>query len=262
MLYEVVELTSRKSSSTHLRTLDALERTFIDMRKGRVPDRRAAVVEHDLGRRRHRPARADGRQRPAQDDGRVHPGDQSRVGRQHPGLVVQVYNWVRPRDISHYERFRHYHATFYRHVEATSVTPFSERARDRALPAVLVAHTRQRRPDWSTERARGTSTSDAETQWKRSRVPSSSGPGGSPHTATKSPRSCTSSSRTISHVGPAHRRTHEWSRLLEPGSEQGKSKSRAAAAHGDGRSKGPVAGAGSLREVEEEVPIVLKEYRR
>jgi len=66
----------------------------------------------------------------------------SRVGRKHPGLVVEVYNWSRPRDTSHYERFRNYHETFYRHVEATSVTPFSARARDRALPGVLSSYVR------------------------------------------------------------------------------------------------------------------------
>jgi hypothetical protein len=66
----------------------------------------------------------------------------SRVGRVHPGLIIDVFNWIRPRDTSHYERFRHYHDTFYRHVEATSVTPFSARARDRALPAVLASYVR------------------------------------------------------------------------------------------------------------------------
>lgn len=71
----------------------------------------------------------------------------SRVGRTHPGLIVEVYNWVRPRDISHYERFVHYHDTFYRHVEATSVTPFSERARDRALRGVLTSFVRQDVPE-------------------------------------------------------------------------------------------------------------------
>lgn len=63
----------------------------------------------------------------------------SRVGRRHPGLIVTVYNWTRARDLSHYERFRSYHASLYRHVEATSVTPLSARARDRGLQAVLVA---------------------------------------------------------------------------------------------------------------------------
>lgn len=65
----------------------------------------------------------------------------SRVGRQKsgPGLVVTIYNWVRPRDLSHLERFAHYHATLYRHVEAASVTPFSSRARDRGLAGTFVA---------------------------------------------------------------------------------------------------------------------------
>ena len=66
----------------------------------------------------------------------------SRVGRQHPGLIVTIYNWSRPRDLSHYERFVSYHSTLYRHVEATSVTPLSPRARDRALHAVCVASLR------------------------------------------------------------------------------------------------------------------------
>jgi hypothetical protein len=63
----------------------------------------------------------------------------SRVGRQSPGLVVTVYNWTRPRDTSHYERFRSYHGALYRQVEATSVTPFSARARDKGLAGVLTA---------------------------------------------------------------------------------------------------------------------------
>ena len=63
----------------------------------------------------------------------------SRVGRASPGLVCTVYNWSRPRDLSHYETFAHYHATFYQHVEALSVTPFAARAMDRGLSAILVA---------------------------------------------------------------------------------------------------------------------------
>jgi hypothetical protein len=63
----------------------------------------------------------------------------SRVGRQSPGLVCTVYNWSRPRDLSHYEDFEHYHETFYRHVEALSVTPFAPRALDRGLAALLVS---------------------------------------------------------------------------------------------------------------------------
>src|SRR5690625_2025812 len=66
----------------------------------------------------------------------------SRVGRRHPGIVFTVYNWARPRDLSHYERFAGYHATLYRHVEALSVTPFAARAVDRGLTGLLVAMAR------------------------------------------------------------------------------------------------------------------------
>ncbi|MGW6027006.1 helicase-related protein [Streptomyces sp. NPDC055099] len=62
----------------------------------------------------------------------------SRVGRKHPGLVVTLYNSSRSRDRSHYENFTAYHSALYRQVESTSVTPFSPRARDRALHAVLI----------------------------------------------------------------------------------------------------------------------------
>lgn len=63
----------------------------------------------------------------------------SRVGRRAPGVVITIYNWTRPRDLSHYERFEHYHGTFYQQVEALSVTPFAPRALDRGLSAVLVS---------------------------------------------------------------------------------------------------------------------------
>jgi hypothetical protein len=72
----------------------------------------------------------------------------SRVGRDptRPGLVVTLLNIHKPRDRSHYERFGHYHRTFYRSVEATSVTPFAPRALDRALAASLVGLCRQHWP--------------------------------------------------------------------------------------------------------------------
>ncbi|MEV6603544.1 DISARM system helicase DrmA [Kutzneria sp. NPDC051319] len=68
----------------------------------------------------------------------------SRVGRDpgRPGLVVTLYNWTRPRDLAHYEDFEHYHATFYRQVEALSVTPFTRRSLDRGTTATFVAAVR------------------------------------------------------------------------------------------------------------------------
>lgn len=73
----------------------------------------------------------------------------SRVGRDpgRPGLIVTLLNVHKPRDRSHYERFESYHASFYRGVEVTSVTPFSPRALDRALPAALVGLCRLGRAD-------------------------------------------------------------------------------------------------------------------
>ncbi len=89
----------------------------------------------------------------------------SRVGRRAPGLVVTVYNWTRPRDISHYERFRSYHAGLYRHVEPTSVTPFSSRARDKGLAGVLSSLIRQGDPDMAPEH--GARNFDPEDAWVR-----------------------------------------------------------------------------------------------
>jgi len=68
----------------------------------------------------------------------------SRVGREEdrPGLVVTLLNIHKPRDRSHYERFRHYHETFYRSVEIASVTPFSARALDRGFAGALVSLSR------------------------------------------------------------------------------------------------------------------------
>lgn len=68
----------------------------------------------------------------------------SRVGRAFPGFVVTVFNWARPRDMSHYETFEHYHATFYKHVEPLSVTPFSPGALQRGLAGLLVSLVRLR----------------------------------------------------------------------------------------------------------------------
>lgn len=71
----------------------------------------------------------------------------SRVGRGSvDGVVVTLYRATRPRDRSHYENFVSYHQSLYRHVEPTSVTPWSRASRHRSLPAVLVALVRQLGP--------------------------------------------------------------------------------------------------------------------
>ena len=72
----------------------------------------------------------------------------SRVGRERekPGLVVTLFNIHKPRDRSHYERFAYYHESFYRSVEASSVTPFSPRALDKGLAGALVGLSRHGLP--------------------------------------------------------------------------------------------------------------------
>lgn len=69
-----------------------------------------------------------------------------RVGRQwweRPGLVVTIYGASKPRDRSHFEKFRTYHERLYAQVEPTSVTPLSPPVLDRALHATMVAYVRQ-----------------------------------------------------------------------------------------------------------------------
>ena len=79
----------------------------------------------------------------------------SRIGRDHhrPGLVVVVLNVHKPRDRTHFEQFGHFHRSFYRAVEATSVTPWAVRALDRALAAVVVATARHLDPGLTPDAA-------------------------------------------------------------------------------------------------------------
>lgn len=69
-----------------------------------------------------------------------------RVGRQwreRPGLVITIYTASKPRDRSHFEKFRTYHERLYAQVEPVSVTPFSPPALDRGLHAIMVLYARQ-----------------------------------------------------------------------------------------------------------------------
>lgn len=73
-----------------------------------------------------------------------------RVGRKpeiSPGLVITIYGAAKPRDRSHYERFRTYHQQLYAQVEPTSVTPFAMPVLRRALHAAAVAYVRQTSPE-------------------------------------------------------------------------------------------------------------------
>lgn len=77
----------------------------------------------------------------------------SRVGRDpgRPGLVLAIYNWARPRDLSHFERFEHFHGAFYQQVEALSVTPFSVPALERGLTGAFMGALRNLGPEFNSE---------------------------------------------------------------------------------------------------------------
>ena len=69
-----------------------------------------------------------------------------RVGRrwsERPGLIVTIFSPSKPRDRSHFERFRSYHERLYAQVEPTSLTPFAHPVLNRALHAVVCAYVRQ-----------------------------------------------------------------------------------------------------------------------
>jgi hypothetical protein len=69
-----------------------------------------------------------------------------RVGRkwwERPALIATIYSASKPRDRSHFEKFRSYHERLYAQVEPTSVTSFSPPVVDRALHAVIAAFVRQ-----------------------------------------------------------------------------------------------------------------------
>jgi ATP-dependent helicase YprA (DUF1998 family) len=84
----------------------------------------------------------------------------SRVGRKYPGLVFMLYSPTRSRDRSFYEHFQRYHGSFYAEVEATSVTPFASRARERALHAAFVIIARHTVGALAGQQGAGAFTSD------------------------------------------------------------------------------------------------------
>lgn len=79
----------------------------------------------------------------------------SRVGRRDLGSIWAIYNSGRSRDRSHYETFQSYHQNLYKYVEATSVTPYSEPALNKAVAAVIVAMLRNTVPDLSGDEDAG-----------------------------------------------------------------------------------------------------------
>ncbi|MBI5168196.1 MAG: helicase [Candidatus Eisenbacteria bacterium] len=182
----------------------------------------------------------------------------SRVGRRHPGLVLVALNWARPRDLSHYERFRQFHATFYRHVEALSVTPFAPRALDRGLSGVLVSLVRLRDSRLNAnEQAQAFSRDDAHVQVAREAI-------------LRRVEAVTGQRERVEQVRDMiDSRLDEWSsrvRRAALGSQLGYDARRDGSTTGLLRQaelgeRDPFTCLGSLRDVEPGVPLLLDDYQ-
>jgi hypothetical protein len=66
----------------------------------------------------------------------------SRIARHSPGLVIAVFNQLRIRDRSHFECFKSFHNSFYKHIEPISITPFTKVAIWKMVPTMLAAYLR------------------------------------------------------------------------------------------------------------------------
>jgi hypothetical protein len=144
-LFEVTELTSRIRSDQVPKELERLEKTFSssgNFNQDTVDACLASnIIEVGVDISRLALMAIVGQPKTTSQYIQV----SSRVGRdpEKPGLVIVLYGQSKPRDRSHYERFRPYHQKLYAQVEPTSVTPFSPPAVERALHGIIVAAVRQ-----------------------------------------------------------------------------------------------------------------------
>ncbi|MBT4327045.1 MAG: hypothetical protein HOD60_09100, partial [Candidatus Nitrosopelagicus sp.] len=87
-----------------------------------------------------------------------------RIGRANPGLIVTLYSYTKPRDISQYEDFISYHSKFYQYVEKVSVTPFTLPSREMGLFGILVGLIRLKLKKLSANNSAEKFVPDDETQ--------------------------------------------------------------------------------------------------
>jgi hypothetical protein len=142
--FDVLELTSRQSTGDVAKAIDRLGRPFGVGRASRTDVLLASnMISVGVDIQRLGLMLVNGQPRTTAEYIQA----SSRVGRKHPGLVVTALNLYKPRDRSHFERFQAYHESFYREVEASSVTPFSARAIDRGLAGIVVGLMRHLGPN-------------------------------------------------------------------------------------------------------------------
>lgn len=68
----------------------------------------------------------------------------SRVARQQNGLVVNLLNPIRSRELSLFENYTAFHKSYYKYVEPLSATPFTENVIDRLANSLLVCYVRHK----------------------------------------------------------------------------------------------------------------------
>ena len=68
----------------------------------------------------------------------------SRVGRDSPGIVINLLDANRSREKSYFENYTAFHNSYYKYVEPLSVTPFTEIALDKVLNTILVCFVRHK----------------------------------------------------------------------------------------------------------------------
>ncbi len=139
-LWNIQELTGRLNSEEVPRAIQELERRVDSSEKGSPVDVCLAsnIIEVGIDIGRLSVMAIVGQPKTTAQYIQV----SGRVGRRwevQPGLVTIIYNASKPRDRSHFEKFRTYHQQLYAQVEPTSVTPFSPQALQRALHAAMVA---------------------------------------------------------------------------------------------------------------------------
>lgn len=142
-LFNVSELTSRKTANEINKTLDELEINYSDENKAKKKyaiDVLLASNMISVGVDVSRLNLMMVLEQPKLTAEYIQAT--SRVGRNNPGLIFTLYSPSRSRDKSHYEMFYDYHQSFYKHVEPTSITCFSEPVIDRMLHSVFIAMVR------------------------------------------------------------------------------------------------------------------------
>jgi len=145
-LLNIIELTSRIRSDRIPSAINKLEYPFKRNRKGYVRDTvevclASNIIEVGIDIDRLSLMAIVGQPKTNSQYIQV----SSRIGRKSssPGLVTVLLSPSKPRDRSHYEKFRTFHSRLYAQVEPTSVTPFSPPAVDRALHGIITAAVRQ-----------------------------------------------------------------------------------------------------------------------